>query len=75
MTSGLFLAKVLIFCSISSNKCSIRNIENNPHRVSISMCIENRSNQKYPIVNIGVIGMNNKEDYAVYTIDRNCTIL
>ena len=73
MGSGLFLAKVLMFCSMNGDMCSIVEVESNPHKVSINLCIKNKSNSKFPIITIGAIDMNNQEDYAVYTIDRNCT--
>ena len=75
MSSGVFLGNVLLFCALNTNKCSIVEIEDNPKKVSISLCIENKTNQKLPIITIGVVEMENQENYVIYTIDRNCTVL
>ena len=73
MSSGVFLGNVLLFCALNTNKCSIVEIEDNPKKVTINLCVKNKSNQKKPIITIGVVDMNNQENHVIYTIDRNCT--
>jgi len=65
------LTKVLMFCLLVPNKCSIREIEEN-NTTLINVCITSKANRKFPLIEIGAIDMNNQNRYMVYIIDRNC---
>jgi len=74
MTIGLVLSKILLFCTIVPDQCSIRPIEHN-NTILINTCITSKTNRKYPIIEIGVVDLNNRDNYTIFIIDRNCTKL
>jgi len=74
MTIGVVLSNVLLFCTMVPDKCSMReNVKNNT--ILINTCITSKTNRKYPIIEIGVVDMNNSNNYTIFIIDRNCTKL
>ena len=73
VSSGVFLGNVLLFCALNTNKCSIVEIEDNPKKVTINLCIKNKTNRPHPIIKIGVVNVDDQKNYVIYTIDRNCT--
>ena len=74
MSIGLVLTKIMLFCSLVDDQCAIKPIEHN-NTVLINTCITSKTNRKYPIIEIGVVDMNNQNNYTIFIIDRNCSKL